>query len=205
MKTFIEQLIQLADGLDSLGLKKDADKLDQLISVAARGDGEDFGSLMSLFDEPAETEDGKTRRHRLEMEDENEGGPSAEKVMLDEPEVHTPLAEEEAPLAEEKGDVKNRLKMIKRRHELVKLKKQLEKAEKEEAKEIANEEMPEEVVLPIASPEELDFEDEDMAANEADDGLIGKLKDILKGAPELAKQLLTLVKDNPELLELLAL
>lgn len=240
MKNFIDKLIQLADGLDGLGLKKDADKLDQLVAKAAKG--EDFGDLTSLFDEP------------IALEHEEDKGPGAEKVILDAPEVHTPLEEEEAPLSKEKSGP-SRLDLLKRRHELMRLKKKLEHIEKEEEEALPGE-------APVESPRpKLDltsFEDEDDEedVNEArdcmcpetfpspcakclgeeveeeldelnmilskedaalyddpeeeismadDDGIIGKLKDVLKGAPELAKQLLQLVKDNPELLELLAL
>lgn len=200
MKTIIGKLIELADDLDGLGLRKDADALDQLVAKAAKG--EDFADLMVLFDEP------------VVLEDNEEEGPGRDDVMHDSvnmeaPEIYTPLDEEEAPLPKTGP---GRLQMLKRRHELMKLKKLMEKGKSEEAMEDAMEaaEPSDEVKLPVAKPEDLEaFEDEndeeDMAANEADDGIIDTLKEKLKGVPELAKQLLRLVKDNPELLELLAL
>lgn len=237
MKTFIEKLIQLADGLDGLGMNKEADLLDTIVAKTAAG--EDFEDYLKLFDEP------------VALDDTEEKGPVEERVVLDGPDVHTPLEEEEAPLS---TDRKNRLKLLKRRHEeLSNLKHMLQKSKAKEELEDAEEVMPsDEVKLPIATPEELSFEDEDdedEAVNQAadidldapdfddlepelkkewealqaargmgqeeeieevmndadDEGMIGKLKQMLKGAPELAKQLLQLVKDNPELLELLAL
>lgn len=229
MKTFIEKLIQLADGLDGLGLHKDADKLDQIIAKAAAGD--EFEDYLKLFDEP------------VGLEIQEEKGPGGEKVIIEEPEVHTPLEEEEAPLSKEKTGP-SRLDMIKRRHDLMKLKNKIKQEEENEyldkmeeeidAEESARKEDMDDKGLveckscgtavapgqshypghdaengpahsPEAEPEEESFEDEDEAVNEADDGLIDQLKGILKGAPDLASKLLQLVKDNPELLELLAL
>ena len=206
MTMFINKLIALADGLDGLGLKKDADVLDKIIAKAAAGD--EFGDYLKLFDEP------------LELDVEEEKGPGEDKPMLEEPEIHTPLEEEEAPLRMERTpgviremvdsgpgpemrtDKDERMHAIKRRHELLKLKKQLEMAEKAEK---ADQEMAEVEPneLPVATEEDLEsFEDE----NDADDAsLVDFLKEKMKQLPELGKELLTLVKDNPELLELLAL
>jgi len=197
MQTIINKLIQLADNLDGLGLRKHADTLDQIIAKTAAGD--DFEDYLKLFDEP------------VMLDSEEDKGPGTEKIVVEEPEIHTPLEEEEAPLSKEKTGP-SRLDMIKRRHELMKLKKQLEKAEKSEAEELDREqaemEVPLDNVLPIPDAEDIqqDFEDEDMdeAANEADDGgLIDALAEKLKSVPELASKLLTIVKENPELLELL--
>ena len=207
MKTFISKLIALADGLDGLGLKKDADVLDKIIATAAAGD--EFGDYLNLFDGP------------VELDADEEKGPGEDKPMLEEPEIHTPLEEEEAPLRMERTpgvirqmvdsgpgpemttDKDERLHAIKRRHELLKLKKQLEMAEKAERAEEAEMEPSDEVELPVATEEDLEsFEDE----NDADDAsLVDFLKEKMKQLPDLGKELLTLVKDNPELLELLAL
>lgn len=200
MKTLIDKLITLADKLDSLGFNKDADALDQLISKTAAG--EDFGDLMKLFDrdgaDPAE----------YEMDEE---APGKRVVVIDDADI-TPIEEDETPLAQEKTGP-SRLDMLKRRHQLLKLKNQIDKAEKSEMKDDVEEEG-----LPHPSmdaiPEGLEdlgdeagFEDEDeegdMAMNEADDSLLDTLKEKLKAVPEIATKLLTLVKDNPELLEFL--
>lgn len=181
MKTFINKLIVLADGLDNLNLKKDADKIDQLISRASGG--EDFEDLMKLFDEP------------LTFEDREDRGPGGMRVeILDE---ELPMLAPDEHTVEKKGP--DRLEELKRRNELLKLKRSLE------ADEEADEEEPQDdVELPVAGPEDEAFEDED-EEDDADDGLLDTLKEKLKDAPDLAKQLLMLVKDNPELLELLAL
>ena len=197
MKTFISKLVVLADRLDSLGLKKDADKLDRLIARAARADGDDFGDLMNLFDEP------------LRLEDSEEDDSPGRSRSMDMPEdVDTLTAIEPDEPTDKKGP--SRIQELKRRHELLKLKKQMglpSRLVPVEEPEDEEETISDEVKLPIATPKDLEgFEDEEDDESDADDGgLLDDLKEKLKGVPDLAKQLLTLVKDNPELLELLAL
>lgn len=200
MKTVIAKLIKLADALDSLGLKKHADALGYVIVKTAAG--EDFGDYLNMFDSP------------IELEDQDEELPGARKVVMDEPEIHTPLDEEEAPLSKEKTRP-SRLDDLKRRYELLKLKKMLpelarieraeeaeEELEQHEEPEAEDKELRPKLVLPEETPEDT-FEDED-DENDVDDeeGFMSKLKDILKGSPALAKKIVKLVNDNPELLEL---
>lgn len=163
MKTIINKLITLADALDGLGLKKDADAIDQIVIKAARGD--EFSSLMSLFDEPTDDPDNKNRRHELSFEDSEEGAPGKKEFDMDDPDL-VPIEDDEAPLSKEKASP-NRLNMLKRRNELLKLKNKLEQ-EEEEAE---DEEPSDKVELPIATPEDLKaFEDEeDDVVNEAND------------------------------------
>lgn len=181
------KLVVLADKLDRLGLKKYADKVDRMITTASRGDGADFDELTKLFDEP------------VEFEDSEEDGPVRQHVIDESREYEDPASTEpDEPVSTKKEP--SRLEQIKKRHELLRLKKSIEKAEENEPVE----DFEDEVRLPVATQEDLKaFEDED--ENEADDGLLETLKEKLKEAPELAVKLLTLVKDNPELLELLAL
>lgn len=195
MQIFINKLIQLADGLDGLGLTKDANALDLVISklAAGRDEGGEFGDLLKLFDEP------------VTLDSDEEKGPVEERVVLDEPEVHTPLDEEEAPLSREKTGP-SRLDMIKRRHDLLKLKNKIKQEEENEYLDKMEDEVgaADQVHLPEAEPMDEDFEDEDEAVNEADDGgLLNALTEKLKSVPELATKLLTIIKENPELLELL--
>jgi hypothetical protein len=189
MKTMINKLIQLADSLDGLGLKKDADTLDRIVAKTAAG--EDFGDLMKLFDEPVVMEDS-----------EDEGVPVSRRLtqVPEEYEVLTPITDSDEPVAERK-EGPGRLDMIRRRHELMKLKQMMEHEEKEDA----GEEVPADVVdvvgLPVASPEELEsFEDESDEESEDDDGMFGALKDALKQAPNVLMQVVKLVENNPELL-----
>jgi hypothetical protein len=271
MKMIINKLITLADKLDHLNLKKDADKLDRLIIKAVNG--EDFGDLMKLFDEPVTLDD----------KQDDEGSPIVTRTTHI-PEEFESLSPTDSDEPEKDGP--SRLDMLKRRQKLLKLKKQVELAEKmEKAEELEADE--EDLELPIASPEDLEvFEDENDADDDgddieekirrverqeirdllelvecetcgvdvkpgrmhhpnhdpdagpphrpegkadlwpelstsrsrrehegegefwsnADDGeLLETLKEKLKSVPELAKQLLTLIKENPELLALLAL
>lgn len=195
MKTIISKLITLADSLDKLGLKKDADALDKIITKVAAGD--DFGDYLNLFDSP------------VGFDTEEDSGPGGARVVLDEPEIHTPLDEEEAPLSQEKKErevAPNRLQELMRRNEILKLKKKIEKIEQME-KALEDVAPADELKLPVATPEDLSFEDEEddeeNDENDADDdGLMDKLKDILKESPALAKKILKLVNDNPELLDL---
>lgn len=201
MKNFIPKLVVLADNLDRLGLKKDADKIDLLIARAARrGDDEDFDTLTKLFDEP------------IELEDREDEAPGRRMFVPDEDNAEALSTEPDEPVGSgvSKDPKKDRLKELIRRHQLLKLKKEMGLpsepvvVEDDEDTDMDDESV-DEVKLPVASPEDLEgFEDED-DENEADDSLIDELKEKLKGVPELAKQLLTIVKDNPELLELLAL
>lgn len=189
MKTFIDKLIQLADGLDHLGLKKDADILDQIISKAAVGD--EFEDYLKLFDEP------------VSLDVEEDKGPSAEKIVVEEPEVHTPLEEEEAPLSREKTGP-SRLDMLKRRHELLKLKNKIKKMEKEEA--TPEETFEDEVKLPVATPADLETEeDEDIAVNEAEDGVPGATCEQCMMAPAakdgLCKECIEDAEENERLMK----
>lgn len=218
MKQLIDKLIALADALDTAGFEKEADFIDQLTAKAARGD-EDFGDLMSLFDEP------------IGFEDKDDKGPGEEKVVLDEPELYTPLEEEEAPLDAERSVVlrpglvgtdeegkdvyapaAGRLQEIKRRHALMKLKKMLEEAEAEEAAEEVMEDLEAEksVELPgveVAEESEETFEDEgedvDVAVNEAEDELLKEKLE--KDEPGTIEKVVSFMKENPELLERLLL
>lgn len=210
MKPEINKLIELADALDGLGLKKYADKLDQLISKFA-GEDEEMKDLADLFDEPL-------------APDEEEGVPVATRLtqIPEEEEVFTPIADEPVSSRDLHGlDRPNRLDALKRRHQIMQLQKSLEQDEAEEAEPLETEEdkieqqlqdladkgvgSDTEEALDLSPMEDdEDFEDEDLEDN-ADDGLIDALKEKLKEVPELGAKLLTLVKDNPELLELLAL
>ena len=190
----INSLIKLADGLDSLGLDNYVDVLDQIISRAAKRE-DDFEDLLKLFDAP------------VKLEDDEDDIPGEKQVMPEEEsEVHTLPEELDTSLTKEEVG-SNRLDMLKRRHELLRLKKKQE--DKEKLEEALSEVPAEKDDLPVLSPDdELDesFEDEGVGdGNNADDSLIETLKDKLKQTPELAKQLLQLVKENPELLQLLAL
>ncbi len=186
MKLVINKLVALADALDSSGFAKEADLVDQIINkTAVRGDSEDFGSLMSLFDEP------------VTLEDHDEEAPGKRNMEAEEQEVYTPLDEEEAPLEKERAikitpglvgtdeagndlydyHKNERFDMLKRRHSLMKLKKMLDDAEqKEEASEMADESEAEKPLeLPgvdvSLEPEDTfeDETDEDVAMNEAND------------------------------------
>ena len=193
MKNLISKLVVLSDNLDRLGLKKDADKIDQIISCAARGEGFD---VLQLFDEP------------VELEDVEEDGPGSRSMLPDDDlEGLTTVEPEDAPI-ERKKDLTaplSRVDEIKRRHEFLKRKK-LEEILKDRHEEPVLDELE----LPVASPKDLEvFEDEagshDDENDADDDSLLDELKHKLKDVPDLAKQLLQLVKDNPELLDLLAL
>lgn len=177
MKKMISKLVILSDGLDKLGLKKDADRLDAIISRATRN--EDFDDLSNLFDQ------------RVEMQDSEDDGPPSKIDRLPEDDEEVMLAtEEDKPEARKKEP--NRLDMLRKRHELLKLKRLLEEDEKEEEGEKHIEENP----LPEMKLE-TSFEDEDEEddENDADDSNnLKKTIDYLKEHPELLEKLLLLVE-----------
>lgn len=81
-----------------------------------------------------------------------------------------------------------RLELIKRRHELMKLRKLLEMLGPKQRHE-------------AYLDQQMKYADEE---NDADDGIADQLKSMLKDVPEIVMKVLKIVKDNPELLALLA-
>lgn len=185
MKTLINSIVKLADNLDKLGFKKDADKLDQIVAMAEHN--EDFGELMSLFDGP------------VMFEDDEETPVHTRLTQVPEDfEAAITLEDAEAPVSTAKEP--SRLDALKRRNEILKLKKLLKREEMEEAKDVG-EKAVDEIKLPIAKPEDLDFEDED--ENDADDELLKKK--IEEDEPGTIEKIMDFMKTNPELLEKLLL
>lgn len=197
-------LINLADNLDKLGLRKKADTLDQIIARAAREKG--FDDLMRLFDERGTGESKKTI-----FEPEVEGLEGEEEVVPiqrgltqipEEYEILTPLTDVDMPPAK-KMDKDERMLALKERYKLIQKMKQEAEKEKEEEE---TEEKLEKEMLPGVEPalletdEDESFEDED---GSADDDLLKKQLD--EDEPGTLEKVMDFFKDNPEVLQKLLL
>lgn len=204
--TAINKIIQLADQLDSLGFHKEADTLDLLRAKFAN---DEVRELVELFDEPLQPD-----------EEEDLDLPSVSDLGKTTDDSESTMLDDEAPAKPEYNPGESRLDAIKRRHELMKLKELLEKEDEEDSVEEVEQELAKEEVEDALSTSEPSFEDESLEddeeldddeedseddESEADDGVLDMLKDKLKEMPGVAKKLLTILKNNPELLELLAL